>query len=162
MTRIVALALLFGMPLAAADAEVDLYMKSLPAAEIPAFTQEQALALVSLPLSCVDRPQAVPEDRVEYLWVHDAKPHLLEAYDKNRAFYGCFDWHSAVHGHWCLVRLLRRFRCQRLPPERLPPPICQGSGFEDWSRRQIRTEPCRLLPRYSASHSYCSQRGFRK
>lgn len=23
------------------------------------------------------------------------------------AFYGCLDWHSAVHGHWLLVRLLR-------------------------------------------------------
>jgi DUF2891 family protein len=23
------------------------------------------------------------------------------------AFYGCYDWHSAVHGHWLLVRLLR-------------------------------------------------------
>jgi hypothetical protein len=23
------------------------------------------------------------------------------------AFYGCFDWHSAVHSHWMLVRLLR-------------------------------------------------------
>ena len=22
-------------------------------------------------------------------------------------FYGCFDWHSAVHGHWLLLRLLR-------------------------------------------------------
>ncbi len=26
------------------------------------------------------------------------------------AFYGSFDWHSAVHGHWTLVRLLRRYR----------------------------------------------------
>jgi Protein of unknown function (DUF2891) len=25
------------------------------------------------------------------------------------AFYGSFDWHSSVHGHWLLVRLLRRF-----------------------------------------------------
>jgi hypothetical protein len=25
------------------------------------------------------------------------------------AFYGCFDWHSSVHGHWMLVRLLRQF-----------------------------------------------------
>jgi hypothetical protein len=25
------------------------------------------------------------------------------------AFYGSFDWHSSVHGHWMLVRLLRRF-----------------------------------------------------
>jgi len=23
------------------------------------------------------------------------------------AFYGCFDWHSSVHGHWLLARLLR-------------------------------------------------------
>lgn len=23
------------------------------------------------------------------------------------AFYGCFDWHSAVHGHWVMVRVLR-------------------------------------------------------
>lgn len=23
------------------------------------------------------------------------------------AFYGCFDWHSSVHGHWLLVRLAR-------------------------------------------------------
>ncbi|MFK7906775.1 MAG: DUF2891 domain-containing protein [Chitinophagales bacterium] len=25
------------------------------------------------------------------------------------AFYGCFDWHSAVHSHWMLVTLLQRF-----------------------------------------------------
>ena len=24
------------------------------------------------------------------------------------AFYGSFDWHSAVHGHWCIARLARR------------------------------------------------------
>jgi hypothetical protein len=31
-------------------------------------------------------------------------PHALTP-----AFYGCFDWHSDVHGHWLLVRLLRLF-----------------------------------------------------
>ena len=25
------------------------------------------------------------------------------------AFYGCFDWHSSVHGHWMLVRLLKKY-----------------------------------------------------
>jgi hypothetical protein len=25
------------------------------------------------------------------------------------AFHGCYDWHSSVHGHWLLVRLLRQF-----------------------------------------------------
>ncbi|MBD3179342.1 MAG: DUF2891 family protein [Candidatus Latescibacteria bacterium] len=31
------------------------------------------------------------------------------------AFYGCFDWHSSVHGHWMLVRLLKLF--PELPEE---------------------------------------------
>jgi hypothetical protein len=26
------------------------------------------------------------------------------------AFHGCFDWHSSVHSHWMLIRLLRQFR----------------------------------------------------
>jgi hypothetical protein len=25
------------------------------------------------------------------------------------AFYGCYDWHSSVHGHWLLARLARSF-----------------------------------------------------
>lgn len=25
------------------------------------------------------------------------------------AFYGCFDWHSSVHGHWSLINLLKRY-----------------------------------------------------
>ena len=29
--------------------------------------------------------------------------------ETNPAFYGCFDWHSAVHGHWTLVRALHLF-----------------------------------------------------
>jgi len=23
------------------------------------------------------------------------------------AFYGCYDWHSSVHGHWLLARIAR-------------------------------------------------------
>jgi hypothetical protein len=33
----------------------------------------------------------------------DAKPPR----DLTPAFFGCFDWHSAVHGHWLLARLAR-------------------------------------------------------
>lgn len=32
---------------------------------------------------------------------------LLPQRERHPVFYGCFDWHSAVHGHWLLVRLLR-------------------------------------------------------
>ena len=43
------------------------------------------------------------------------------------AFYGCFDWHSSVHGHWLLVHLLRAYSVRaddsregpRLPEERM-------------------------------------------
>ncbi|MCA2981985.1 MAG: DUF2891 domain-containing protein [Myxococcaceae bacterium] len=30
------------------------------------------------------------------------------------AFYGCYDWHSSVHGHWLLARLARAFPTARL------------------------------------------------
>jgi hypothetical protein len=32
-------------------------------------------------------------------------------------FYGCFDWHSSVHGHWLLVRLLRTAPGEHLPAD---------------------------------------------
>ena len=35
--------------------------------------------------------------------VADVKP----PHELTPAFYGCYDWHSSVHGHWMLVRLLR-------------------------------------------------------
>ncbi|HXA36855.1 MAG TPA: DUF2891 family protein, partial [Steroidobacteraceae bacterium] len=35
----------------------------------------------------------------------DARP----PHEQHPAFYGCFDWHSDVHGHWLLLRLLRLF-----------------------------------------------------
>jgi hypothetical protein len=37
--------------------------------------------------------------------VGDARP----PHELTPAFYGCLDWHSDVHGHWLLVRLLRLF-----------------------------------------------------
>ncbi|OYR41660.1 hypothetical protein DJ82_04425 [Halorubrum sp. Ib24] len=55
---------------------------------------------------------AHPLDGIETEYPHyqgavegpDAPPRPSE---KHPAFYGCFDWHSAVHSHWALVRLLR-------------------------------------------------------
>jgi hypothetical protein len=35
----------------------------------------------------------------------DVKP----PHELTPAFFGCYDWHSAVHGHWLLVRLTRTF-----------------------------------------------------
>ena len=32
------------------------------------------------------------------------------------SFYGCYDWHSSVHGHWLLARLARQFPDARFTP----------------------------------------------
>lgn len=56
-----------------------------------------------LALSCVEREYP---NKIAHVLSGDADvaaPHALTP-----SFYGCFDWHSAVHGHWLLVRLLRR------------------------------------------------------
>ncbi len=89
-------------------AAMSAFLKSLPDARVSPFTEAQAVALAAMPLACVDHPQAKPRNTT-YLWVTDSKPHLLEDYDKNRAFYGCFDWHSAVNSTWTMVTVLRKF-----------------------------------------------------
>lgn len=35
--------------------------------------------------------------------------YLKEPHELHPAFYGCFDWHSSVHGHWTLVNILKEF-----------------------------------------------------
>lgn len=66
--------------------------------------EQTAARLARLALDCVTR---------EY---PNKIAHVLQSDDDVRApreltpaFYGCFDWHSAVHGHWMLARLARLF-----------------------------------------------------
>lgn len=91
-----------------AGAALSAFLKSLPEARVSPFDEAQAVSLAAMPLACFDHPQAKPRN-TNYLWVTDSKPHLLEDYDKNRAFYGCFDWHSAVNSTWTMVMVLRKF-----------------------------------------------------
>jgi hypothetical protein len=39
----------------------------------------------------------------------ESEQFLLPPQTLHPAFYGCYDWHSSVHGHWMLVKLLRDF-----------------------------------------------------
>lgn len=50
------------------------------------------------------------------------------------AFYGCFDWHSSVHGHWMLIRLLKTF------PEMPNAALIRKKLTENLSAENIRTE----------------------
>jgi len=122
-------------PGAATDAKaLKAYYASLPDAHFPAFDEEQAMALVTLPLACVDRPQSLPEQRQDYLWVHDTKPHLRDNYDKDRAFYGCFDWHSAVNSTWTMVAVLKQF------PKIPVGPLIREKLKEHLAKRAIESE----------------------
>lgn len=61
--------------------------------------------LASLPLDGIVREYP----NAPQLWL-ESPADLRTPKDLHPAFYGCFDWHSAVHGHWSLVRLLKRFK----------------------------------------------------
>lgn len=100
---------LSAQPNAATVAKEKAFLNTLPDVPLTALDETRALALAALPLSCVDHPQELPENRVEYIWLQDTKPRLLEAYDKNRVFYGCSDWHSAVHSMWALAAIAKQF-----------------------------------------------------
>ncbi|MBX7080207.1 MAG: DUF2891 domain-containing protein [Nannocystaceae bacterium] len=55
-----------------------------------------------LALDCIDREYP---NKIAHVLASDEDVRPPRALTP--AFYGCFDWHSAVHGHWLLVRLLR-------------------------------------------------------
>ena len=49
------------------------------------------------------------------------------------AFYGCFDWHSSVHGHWLLARLARQFPKADFTP-RIKAALAQSLTKENLAR----------------------------
>src|SRR5207244_6618735 len=85
---------------APAFADLASFYASLPAVDPRPFDKTTALLLSSMPLSCMDHPQPRP-NAVPYLWEASYTP--VPDYETTRAFYGCYDWHSAVNSAWTLV-----------------------------------------------------------
>lgn len=70
----------------------------------PALDAAAASRFAKLALACVHREYP---NKIAHVLDGDADvqpPRLLTP-----VFYGCFDWHSSVHGHWLLARLVREF-----------------------------------------------------
>jgi hypothetical protein len=63
-----------------------------------------AARFADLALACVE--QEYP-NKIAHVLQSDAD--VAAPRELTPAFCGCFDWHSAVHGHWMLVRLARWF-----------------------------------------------------
>lgn len=64
----------------------------------------EANRLAQLPLSCIQNPLPYKSGIVIA-----KEGDLAMPIAHHPAFYGCFDWHSAVHGHWSLIYLLKTF-----------------------------------------------------
>jgi len=91
---------------AARTGELDAFYRSLPAAKTETLDAPMALMLTAMPLACIDRPQARPATR-GYVWEATYRP--VDDFARTRAFYGCYDWHSAANSTWALVRALKMF-----------------------------------------------------
>lgn len=70
----------------------------------PVLNLEEAKRLAQLPIHCIQTEYPNKLGQVLGSAADLNSPQTLHP-----AFYGCFDWHSAVHGHWSLVFLLKTF-----------------------------------------------------
>lgn len=70
----------------------------------PVFDATVAARFAALALDCVHREYP---NKIAHVLNGDAD--VRAPRDLTPAFYGCYDWHSSVHGHWLLVRLARTF-----------------------------------------------------
>ena len=76
--------------------------------------------------------------KVDHLWLRSDGP-LPSPEALHPVFYGSYDWHSSVHSHWCLVRLLRRF-----------PGHIDAKAVEEALRQGISVEGCLAEAAYFA------------
>ena len=83
-------------------------MAAQPADALPpasnSLDEAAAARFAHLALACLHKEYP---NKISHVMLSDADalpPRVLTP-----AFYGCYDWHSGVHGHWLLVRLLRLF-----------------------------------------------------
>ncbi|HSW59497.1 MAG TPA: DUF2891 domain-containing protein [bacterium] len=72
--------------------------------DIPVLNSEMAGKLALLPISCIKKEYPNKPGHV-----HENESSVVSHSLKTPIFSGCFDWHSAVHMHWTLIRLMRMF-----------------------------------------------------
>ncbi len=81
-----------------------LLLTAAPVTAPPAFDEAAAARFADLALACVHREYP---NKIAHVLQGDAD--VKPPRELTPAFYGCFDWHSSVHGHWLLARLARTF-----------------------------------------------------
>ena len=103
-------------------------------------TLEQANRLASLPLACIQ--VEYPNKLNQTLGTGDD---IKSPKELHPAFYGCFDWHSSVHGHWSLIALLKQF------PDLIDAEIIRQKLKENISKENIEHEIKYFQAKYNKS-----------
>ena len=67
-------------------------------------SQAQATHFARLALKCARKEYP---NKIEH--VMNDETQVKPPKSLHPSFYGCYDWHSSVHGHWLLARLLRLY-----------------------------------------------------
>jgi hypothetical protein len=112
-------------------------------AQAPSFDAASAQRFADLALACVHKEYP---NKIAHVLNSDAD--VKPPRELTPAFCGCFDWHSAVHGHWLLVRLMRTFPhaqfeaaarralAESLTPEHIAAEVAylRGPGRSDFER----------------------------
>lgn len=96
---------LFCINIQFASAQEKKYFSVNPDSTTFSLTMDGVTLLASLPLKCLQ--QEYP-NKTGHTSLSDSDQ-LLTPQQLHPVFYGCFDWHSSVHGHWMLVRLMKLF-----------------------------------------------------
>ncbi len=68
------------------------------------FDAGAAARFAALALTCVHQPYP---NKIAHVLEDDTD--VRTPRELHPAFHGCYDWHSSVHGHWLLVRLVKQF-----------------------------------------------------
>jgi hypothetical protein len=68
-------------------------------------TQNVAIRLARLPLHCINNEFPNKTSHT----ADSASDAVLLPSELHPSFYGCLDWHSSVHGHWLLLKVLKQF-----------------------------------------------------
>ncbi len=100
MKKVVAVLLCVSLSITAAHAQ----LYTVDNSGATTLTREGAVHFAALAQKCITQefPNKTGHTQAD---AHDLK----QPAEYHPAFYGCYDWHSSVHGHWMLVKLLKEF-----------------------------------------------------
>lgn len=67
-------------------------------------SEDKANKLAQVPLECIEKeyPNKLNQTLAD-------STHLQSPKELHPIFYGCFDWHSSVHGHWLMASVMNMF-----------------------------------------------------